>query len=228
MSAPKDLIKRQEWKRKISISLKGRTPWNKDKNKVKINCQWCNKEFETFLSKIKYGRKYCSFKCKCKAISLIWKGKNRPPFSEKWRKNMSKAQKGRKLSAERIKKLKQRIPWNKGIPWDKKTKIKISQGHLSKNGGIRKKKQERNDSAYWEWRLNVWKRDNFKCRINNQDCKGRIIAHHILPWRDFPELRYEINNGITLCQAHHPRVRAEEKQLIPIFQGLVSLSNGKL
>jgi len=54
--------------------------------------------------------------------------------------------------------------------------------------------------------------------------KGKIKAHHILSWKDFPELRYETNNGITLCQAH-PLKRAEEKRLIPFFQGLVPVSN---
>ena len=28
-------------------------------------------------------------------------------------------------------------------------------------------------------------------------------------------------NGITLCQAHHPRKRAEEKRLVPVLQRLV-------
>ena len=86
------------------------------------------------------------------------------------------------------------------------------------------KKQERNDSAYSEWRRQVWLRDNFKWKIANPDCKGKIEAHHILGWSLYPELRYQINNGITLCHAHHPRVRAEEKRLAPIFQELVSVS----
>ena len=72
------------------------------------------------------------------------------------------------------------------------------------------KRQVRNDYAYKEWRKNVWVRDGFKCRIDNTDCQGRIEAHHILSWRDYPELRYQPNNGITLCQAHHPRKRNEE------------------
>ena len=84
--------------------------------------------------------------------------------------------------------------------------------------------KERRSSAYRDWRLQVYERDNWKCRINNKDCSGRIIAHHILSYTQFPELRYEINNGITLCQAHHPRKRAEEKQLIPFFNGLMSVS----
>ncbi len=87
------------------------------------------------------------------------------------------------------------------------------------------KKQERNDSAYRDWRKQVWLRDNFTCKIANPDCKGRIEAHHILGWTQYPELRYQINNGITLCHAHHPRKRSEEKRLSPYFQELVSVSN---
>ena len=87
------------------------------------------------------------------------------------------------------------------------------------------KKQLRNDSAYKEWRMSVWQRDNFKCKIMNSDCLGKIEAHHILGWKDHPELRYQSNNGITLCHAHHPRMRAEEKRLSPYFQDLVSVSN---
>jgi len=87
-----------------------------------------------------------------------------------------------------------------------------------------KKKEQRNDSAYQGWRQQVWLRDNFACKIANPDCDGHIEAHHILGWSDHPELRYEINNGITLCHAHHPRKRAEEKRLSPYFQGLVSVS----
>ena len=87
------------------------------------------------------------------------------------------------------------------------------------------KQGERRTSAYFYWRKSVWERDNYKCKIANLDCDGRIEAHHILGWSLYPELRYEINNGITLCHAHHPTKRAEEKRLIPFFQGLVPVSN---
>ena len=84
------------------------------------------------------------------------------------------------------------------------------------------KQGERRTAAYFEWRKQTRKRDNWKCKISNQDCAGRIEAHHILPWKDYPELRYDVNNGITLCHAHHPRKRAEEVMLAPVFQGLVT------
>jgi len=35
---------------------------------------------------------------------------------------------------------------------------------------------------------------------------------------------FTIKNGITLCHAHHPRKRAEEKRLEPLFKELVSVS----
>ncbi len=85
--------------------------------------------------------------------------------------------------------------------------------------------KDRRSSAYNNWRKQVWLRDNFACKIANPDCAGRLEAHHILGYTEYPELRYKINNGITLCHAHHPKKRAEEKRLIPTFQELVSVSN---
>lgn len=80
---------------------------------------------------------------------------------------------------------------------------------------------DRRSSIYNNWRHQVWLRDGFKCKIANPDCYGKIIAHHILPWRDYVELRYEVNNGITLCCFHHPRKRDEEKRLSPYFIKLI-------
>lgn len=85
-------------------------------------------------------------------------------------------------------------------------------------------KQVRNDYAYQEWRKLVWARDGFTCQLKDNDCNGKIISHHILPWRDYPEKRYDINNGITLCRYHHPLKRVEEKRLEPIFLELMSAS----
>lgn len=83
------------------------------------------------------------------------------------------------------------------------------------------RRQERNDSAYYDWRKSVRDRDGWKCKISNGDCLGKVVAHHILPWSKFPKLRYEINNGITLCRFHHPRKQNDEMKLSPYFQSLV-------
>jgi len=112
-----------------------------------------------------------------------------------------------------------------------KLKMKISnlgKGHPGLKGELspkwikdrtKLKKSERHhgNSAYQEWRKNVYKRDNFKCKINDLYCNGRIEAHHIFRWSDYPELRYDINNGITLCKFHHPKKLKEEKRLSTFF-----------
>jgi len=113
------------------------------------------------------------------------------------------------------------IPWNKGLAWLE------MRGNKSPHwkGGVSRDIHSTAEHKYKNWRLSVFKRDGFKCRIANSDCKNYVQAHHILRWADYPELRYQINNGITLCLAHHPRKRAEEKRLIPTFQELVSVTN---
>jgi hypothetical protein len=85
--------------------------------------------------------------------------------------------------------------------------------------------KDRRSSAYGNWRHQVKTRDNFKCKILNADCKGRIEVHHILSYTKHSELRYEINNGITLCKFHHPRKKTEEERLSPYFKELISQIN---
>ena len=53
--------------------------------------------------------------------------------------------------------------------------------------------------------MSVFKRDNFTC----QKCGivGRELnAHHIKPYAKYKELRYELSNGITLCEDCHKLV----------------------
>jgi hypothetical protein len=112
------------------------------------------------------------------------------------------------------------VAWNKGRPWIE-FRGENHPRYISDRSKIAKR-QERSDTAYKEWRKTVWFRDLFTCKMNSKDCSGRIEAHHILSWADFPELRYEVNNGITLCHFHHPRKRNDEMMLEPLFQELVS------
>jgi hypothetical protein len=78
------------------------------------------------------------------------------------------------------------------------------------------------DYRYRCWSLSIKERDVWKCKINNSDCNGKLESHHILDWKNYPELRYDINNGITLCHAHHPRGREREAKLSPYLQSLVA------
>lgn len=146
-------------------------------------------------------------------------------MSEEFKQKISKYKIGKKLSEETKRKIGEaskrlglKPPINyreKNWKWiEDRTKLKIY-----------KNSEERRSPRYKDWRRRVCNRDNWKCKIANKDCKGRLEVHHILSFTKFPELKYEINNGIALCHAHHPQKRSEEVKLSPYFQNLVALSD---
>lgn len=57
---------------------------------------------------------------------------------------------------------------------------------------------------YRLWRKAVFERDNYTCVWCGQR-GGRLNADHIKSWRDYPELRYAIDNGRTLCTDCHKK-----------------------
>ena len=42
---------------------------------------------------------------------------------------------------------------------------------------------------------------------------SKLQAHHIVPWEDNVELRFEISNGLTLCRVCHTK---EDRRIKPI------------
>ena len=64
--------------------------------------------------------------------------------------------------------------------------------------------RDRNDPRYKKWRNSVFERDRYECQICGS--VKNIQAHHIIPWsktRNNKDLRYDIDNGITLCRKCH-------------------------
>ena len=75
--------------------------------------------------------------------------------------------------------------------------------HWNWKGGITPANQvQRNSKAAKAWRRAVFTRDNFTCALCGQK-GGKLNAHHIMPWAKYPELRFDLDNGITLCQDCH-------------------------
>lgn len=164
-------------------------------------------------------------------------------LSEETKKRMSDARKLLHQQRPELKEISKKnlkfIKSTKGIPRTDEVKMKVS---LAKTGVrvpklqgknhwrwiedrskiIKRTKMDMKMFEYIQWRKEVFMRDNFKCKISDADCNGQLEAHHILPWRDYPKLHYQVNNGITLCHFHHPRKRQEEIRLSPYFQELIS------
>jgi len=54
-----------------------------------------------------------------------------------------------------------------------------------------------------QWSERVRKRDGHRCVLCGSQ---RIRSHHILPKEEYPSLRFQISNGVTLCYLHHTAV----------------------
>jgi len=68
----------------------------------------------------------------------------------------------------------------------------------------------RDSSEYKEWRNMVYARDNWTC----QDCGirgGDLHAHHVFTFKEFPEHRFNVWNGITLCLGCHGKIHPNLK-----------------
>lgn len=73
----------------------------------------------------------------------------------------------------------------------------------------------------------IYSRDFFKCQWPGCESKSKLNAHHIKKWSDYPGLRYNINNGITLCKNHHDRIKNMESDFELFFLKLVAQKNAK-
>lgn len=53
------------------------------------------------------------------------------------------------------------------------------------------------------WRWGVKQRDDNTCQICGETNSSLLVAHHKKSTRDYPELGFEIKNGMTLCRVCH-------------------------
>lgn len=58
---------------------------------------------------------------------------------------------------------------------------------------------------YKNWRSAVLKRDGYKCVVCGRGRPARLEVDHIHSWSRHPELRFEVDNGQTLCHPCHKR-----------------------
>jgi hypothetical protein len=115
-------------------------------------------------------------------MSLSHLGK-RHPISEETRRKISLALKGRPLLAN-----KGRFVGSKSVHW--------------KGGVTPEYRRIRKSPQFKSWRESVFGRDKWTCQKHG-DVGGKIHPHHILNFAQHPALRFDPNNGVTLCESAH-------------------------
>lgn len=130
-----------------------------------------------------------------KRIEDSFVGMKGKKHSEETRKKMSLAKlgwvggmKGRKHSVDSKKKIGDSNRGEKSGRW--------------KGGTTPVNKIIRSSGKYKEWRIAVLQRDNWTCVLCFK-YGGDLHADHIRPFALYPELRFEITNGRTLCVECH-------------------------
>lgn len=133
----------------------------------------------------------------------FWFGKKRSPETIE---KMREAKIGKRASEETKAKMRGRTPWNKGKPF---LEIKGEKNYRWKGGITSINRKIRTSLEYKLWRKSVFERDKYMCiwcgLISKKGIKVFLHADHIKPFALFPELRFAIDNGRTLCKDCHKK-----------------------
>lgn len=118
-----------------------------------------------------------------------------------WNKGRKGLQRNHNISGLNIKGV---SPWNKGLKGFRAGE----RSHLWKGGITPINHKIRSSMEYKEWRKSVFERDGYCCTACGYKREAgaerrEFNADHIKPFALYPELRFELSNGRTLCVPCH-------------------------
>jgi hypothetical protein len=162
-----------------------------------------------------YGCPYCSGKIFCKDCSL---SATHPDLAKEWHLTKNK-----NLTPDDVSRSQQIKVWwmcSKGHEW--KTSIALrscgrkcicptcatanrsGKNHPNYNPNLTNQDRlsRRDIKECVIWRKEIFVRDDYTCRICDVR-GGPLVSHHLMGWRDNPDLRFDNKNGVTICKNCH-------------------------
>jgi len=202
----KPITSKKEWGKQKFCSQKCHYDFGRE---VK-ECPNCHKKFKTKKALTKF--KFCSSKCRAEYK------RNHPEkynLFQKGHKNLCTTEKsfwlGKKLSKDHRKKISKSLKDSEKVIKHLK---ELGEQHSGKNhwnwkGGITDEMRNlRRTEEYHFWRNQVYARDYWTCQKCGRKLKD-LVAHHIKPFKEYPEIRLDVSNGQTLCRSCHKKVHEE-------------------
>lgn len=186
----------------VMSGAKGANSFHWKGGKQKLICLSCQNNFyvDPYLKNV---AKFCSKKCNGQYKSLHLIGEKAP----RWEGGLPNCLKcNKKLSNRRLKNnlchqcfgIKNSGPNNPRWIQDR---------------NMLKREDLRGDALYKRWRREVQNRDGNRCVDCGEIKKGEMEINHIFGWTAYPRLRYEVENGETLCkQCHRVKTSAQMKK----------------
>lgn len=133
-------------------------------------------------------------------------------------KGKTHSDKSRKLMSEARLNNKNRLDKSHSLESRKKISAKLREPgcaatgkrNVNWKGGVTPLNEKiRKSVEYVDWRKSVFQRDDFTCQHCDDSKGGNLHAHHIKQFSEFPELRFEVSNGLTLCRNCHEKVHSK-------------------
>lgn len=179
-------------------------------NKIQRTCEVCGKPFETLPGEIRRGNgKYCSRECFFAANqgagNHSWKGGALILVCEQCHKEFSrdrtwpKSKGNLAFCSEPCRHAFMRANPDKTPNW--------------KNGATFAAEGERKSWKTVAWRKAVYDRDNYTCQKCGK-CGVKLQAHHLYRFAQYPELRFHVENGLTLCCDCHRQIKNHEREFL--------------
>ena len=161
-----------------------------------VQCIQCKGEFEVRPYRVGTA-KFCSYACRGEWRAANWLGDKHPGWKGGDREKPC-VQCGKPIAFDRPAVYGSRKFCSKAC-------AKLGQKRYSGEGHPLYKadsRRRRRCGKHASWSRAVLGRDNATC----QHCGARGVemhAHHVKPYRDYPDLRWDVANGLTLCHACH-------------------------
>lgn len=173
----------------------------KPENWIKKTCPVCLKEFTVHISEINRGQGiYCSIPC----------ARSGSPTRKRIRETVTCKNCGREIERHSCS-VKKNI--TNSFFCNKECWNQYNQGenHHGWKGG----QNDRVNPDYTKWRKAVLERDKYYCRLCH--ARRKLEVHHIYRFTTHPDIRWDVDNGITLCHECHVKIRNHEEECVDIF-----------